>query len=317
MEAAMDIIAERSQLFLGSRLKRLADRLLADAARTIEAAGLPIQPAHMSVMATIAAAPTTIGDLAATLAITQPAVTRSVTALVDLGLVAAARGEADARRKHLSLTPAGAAILARGQALVWSRTEAAVAELIGDTPLIAALDSLETCLDAEGLASRAARSRPGGLVIHEWRDDLAGDFAAINAEWISSMFTLEENDRAILGDPRGLIVDRGGTILFVEAEGLGIVGTGALIRISDGVFELTKMGVLASARGRGAGEYLLAELLARGVAMRLDELYLLTNRKCAAAVHLYEKLGFRHDAEIMATYGARYERCDVAMRFPL
>ena len=28
-----------------------------------------------------------------------------------------------------------------------------------------------------------------------------------------------------------------------------------------------------------------------------------------------EKLGFQHDAEIMATYGARYERCDVAMRF--
>ena len=44
-------------------------------------------------------------------------------------------------------------------------------------------------------------------------------------------------------------------------------------------------------------------------------LYLLTNRKCAPAIHLYEKLGFEHDAAIMAEYGARYKRCDVAMRY--
>ena len=30
---------------------------------------------------------------------------------------------------------------------------------------------------------------------------------------------------------------------------------------------------------------------------------------------LYEKLGFRHDADIMTRYGARYQRCDVAMRY--
>ena len=51
------------------------------------------------------------------------------------------------------------------------------------------------------------------------------------------------------------------------------------------------------------------------MAMHADPLYLLTNKRCAAAVHLYEKLGFRHDKEIMARYGAEYERCDVAMRY--
>jgi len=47
----------------------------------------------------------------------------------------------------------------------------------------------------------------------------------------------------------------------------------------------------------------------------MDKVYLLTNRKCAAAIHLYEKLGFQHDGEIMALFGGRYERCDVAMRY--
>ena len=44
-------------------------------------------------------------------------------------------------------------------------------------------------------------------------------------------------------------------------------------------------------------------------------LYLLTNADCAPAIHLYEKMGFEHDAQIMRDFGLRYERCNVAMRY--
>ena len=155
------------------------------------------------------------------------------------------------------------------------------------------------------------------LAIVDFSDDLAPAFRSINAEWIEAMFTLEANDRAILDHPREAIIDRGGIIRFVAAEGLGIVGTCALIRIGDGVFELTKMGVLASARGRKAGEFLLAHVVAEARAMKLTRLYLLTNARCEAAIHLYEKAGFVHDARVMADFGARYARCDVAMSLPL
>jgi GNAT superfamily N-acetyltransferase len=131
----------------------------------------------------------------------------------------------------------------------------------------------------------------------------AGRFRDINAEWIEAMFSLEENDRRILSDPRGQILDRGGLILFVEAEGLGTVGTGALMRTDDGCSELTKMAVSQRARGCKAGEHLLRAVLARAEAMRIETLYLLTNTKCEAAVHLYEKVGFRHDAGIMERFG--------------
>jgi GNAT superfamily N-acetyltransferase len=84
----------------------------------------------------------------------------------------------------------------------------------------------------------------------------------------------------------------------------------------DGWYELTKMGVSKAARGRRVGEFLLVKAIECARAMGVaNQLYLLTNRKCAAAVHLYEKLGFDHDTEIMRLFGARYERCDVAMRF--
>lgn len=155
------------------------------------------------------------------------------------------------------------------------------------------------------------------LSIVGYSDDLAPVFASINAEWIESMFVLEATDRAVLNDPRRHIIEPGGVILFVNAPGLGIVGTCALRKQSDGCFELTKMGVLGSARGRKAGEFLLAAMLEQARGMAMSALYLLTNRKCAAAIHLYEKLGFVHDAAIMARFGGQYQRCDVAMSYPV
>jgi GNAT superfamily N-acetyltransferase len=153
------------------------------------------------------------------------------------------------------------------------------------------------------------------LAIHEFSDDLAGHFRDINAEWINAMFRLEQTDREVLDDPRGRIIDRGGDILFVEASGLGIVGACALQKTGPTSYELTKMGVRASARGLKAGEFLLRAVIERALSLGADPLYLLTNTRCAAAIHLYEKHGFEHDAEIMRTHGSRYERCDVAMRY--
>jgi GNAT superfamily N-acetyltransferase len=155
----------------------------------------------------------------------------------------------------------------------------------------------------------------GTIKILEYRDDLALHFHDINAEWISAMFRLEDTDREVLNDPGTRIIAPGGVILFAEVDGLGIVGTCALQKTGPSSYELTKMGVRESARGLKVGEFLLAAVIERARQLQADPLYLLTSSKCAAAIHLYEKLGFQHDAGIMAAYGARYQRCNVAMRY--
>lgn len=153
------------------------------------------------------------------------------------------------------------------------------------------------------------------MKIHPYCPTLAPYFDAINREWITEMFTLEPIDEAVIGDPQTHIVDKGGYIWFAEHESLGIVGTCALLKKGEGTFELTKMGVSRSARGLKVGEALLAHVLEEAPAIAHDTLFLLTNKRCEAAIHLYEKLGFKHDADIMAQFGGAYERCNVAMRF--
>lgn len=154
-----------------------------------------------------------------------------------------------------------------------------------------------------------------GFSIVEYSDDLAPLFESLNIAWIEAMFTLEASDRDTLRDPRAHIVDRGGAVLFVRDSHLGIVGTCALKPSGDGAFELTKMAVAPVAQGRKAGTFLLDATIARAATIGADPLYLLTNRKCQTAIHLYEKLGFKHDADIMRRFGASYDRCDIAMRY--
>lgn len=153
------------------------------------------------------------------------------------------------------------------------------------------------------------------LTLLPWAPERARAFRDINAAWIREMFELEAHDREVLEDPQSHIVERGGEILFAQHPELGIVGTCALMPTEDGAVELTKMGVLATLRGLKAGEFLLQAVIARALQMNRSPLFLLTNTRCAAAIHLYEKLGFRHDADILARYGTMYARCNVAMRY--
>jgi len=311
-----DVLRDMGAGFLGSRLKRLGERMQAGAARVIAGAGLEAQPAHMPLLVALDGQTLTIGQLVQAVGISQPGVTRGVGQLVELGLVRAETGS-DQRHRTISLTAEGMAAVARAKLFVWPQVTDAVDRLLAgrSDELLAIIADVEDALAATPLDYLAAQAKPELLVVRNYSDDLAREFHDINAEWISDMFRMEETDRQTLENPRASIIDAGGAILFVEAKGLGIIGTCALQKTSATGFELTKMGVRASARGLKAGEFLLHAVIDKAAALGADPLYLLTNSRCAAAIHLYEKLGFEHDAGIMADYGARYARCDVAMRY--
>lgn len=153
------------------------------------------------------------------------------------------------------------------------------------------------------------------LFFEDFSNALAPHFERINAMWISDMFHLEEIDKQVLWEPKKHIIDKGGKIFFVLHSDFGVVGTCALLNSGQGNFELTKMGVLPELRGHKFGEQLLKYVIQRAQAIPVKRLYLLTNKKCEAAIHLYEKNGFVHDDNIMDTYGKNYQRCNVAMRF--
>jgi DNA-binding MarR family transcriptional regulator/GNAT superfamily N-acetyltransferase len=312
-----DILAEVGNVFLGSRLKRLAERLQADAGRIVLSEGFDFSPSQFTLLAAIDRyGPLTVGQAVDVMGLSQPAITRSMAGLVGQGLIETEIAANDRRQKVMRLTRLGVETFARARAAIWPRMDAAVAGLCEGLrgSLLEQVAQVETALARMPLDRRFAGQ---DLEIVDYTPALAPHFHSINREWIEAMFAMEDADRETLENPDEKVIAPGGTIMFVKAAGLGIVGTCALLKSGEGSYELTKMGVLESARGRKAGEFLLTHMIARARETGVKTLYLLTNTKCASAIHLYEKAGFRHDAEIMEQYGKRYERCNVAMRFPL
>lgn len=152
------------------------------------------------------------------------------------------------------------------------------------------------------------------LLLRTFRPGDEEAFRRLNEAWITELFALEEADRAVLDDPRGQILAKGGQICVAERRG-EVVGCCALAPMNPGELELAKMTVAEAQRGQGVGRRLLRFAIDVARSMGALRLYLESNTRAEAAVRLYEQLGFRHLPAPL--HPSPYERANVFMELPL
>lgn len=153
-----DIVKSLGFLCLGSRFRRIGERLQADTQEIIDELGIAIQAAQYPFLAAIdQAGPLTIGALAQAVGITQPGATRTVSQLQDLGYVDMQVSPDDQRRRMVSLTPKGRALIEHSRRAVWPRVEQGVSELCADLsgPILDQLAAIEVGLAEMPLSRRA------------------------------------------------------------------------------------------------------------------------------------------------------------------
>jgi len=157
-----DVVAALGFLCLGTRFKRIGERLQAQTQFLLDELGAGVPTNRYPYLAALdRLGPLTIGDLAQAIGISQPAVTRSLTQLIDLGLVEAGSATDDQRRRIVALSPAGQRLVDVGKRDVWPRVEAAVADLCAELsgPLLDQLAAIESGLAERPLQRRAARGK--------------------------------------------------------------------------------------------------------------------------------------------------------------
>ncbi len=130
------------------------------------------------------------------------------------------------------------------------------------------------------------------IEVIEYADSFAADFKRINLEWLDKYHLTEEPDLRMLNDPRSAILDGGGIIYLAQEHGQ-IVGSSALIKEHDGVFELAKMTVVPEWRGKGISKLLLEKCLNKARQLNAKRVFLFSNSQLKAALNLYTKFGFR------------------------
>lgn len=144
--------------------------------------------------------------------------------------------------------------------------------------------------------------------IIDFAPEFAPNFKALNEEWITRYFIMEEADHRSLGDPKGYILDKGGYILMARYKN-EIVGTCALLNEGNGVYELAKMAVAPKVQGLKIGKVLGEAAVLKAKQNGAVKLYLVSNRRLTTALNLYKKLGFIE----VPMPPSIYERADIKM----
>jgi DNA-binding MarR family transcriptional regulator len=160
-----DIVRTLGYLCLGTRMKRIGERLQAETQQVIESQGMGILASQFPYLAAIdRLGPLTIGDLAEAIGITQPGATRAVIQLAEAGFVVAEMAPDDQRRRIIRLSDEGRKLVDIAAQSVWPLIEAAVRNVCGDLrgPLLDQLAAIE-----DSLAERPLQKRATTIVLSE------------------------------------------------------------------------------------------------------------------------------------------------------
>lgn len=157
-----DTVKELGLLTLGTRLKRLGERLQAQSQELLDGAGFALPASHWPVLAALERhGRMSVGELAGALGVTQPGVTRMLSKLQSEGLVESRRQAGDRRVRIIALSRAGERLVSRAKSLVWPQIEAAVADACEGpaSSVLQELTALEDALAEAPLLVRATRLR--------------------------------------------------------------------------------------------------------------------------------------------------------------
>ena len=129
--------------------------------------------------------------------------------------------------------------------------------------------------------------------IIEYEDQYQPIFKALNVEWLDQYNLTEKHDLQILDAPREMILNAGGFIYLAKCNNQ-IVGSTAIMKEHDGVYELAKMTVAKDFRKMGISKKLMDRCKAKAIELKATRITLYSNHQLKAALALYEQYGFKH-----------------------
>lgn len=150
------------------------------------------------------------------------------------------------------------------------------------------------------------------IEIIDYRPEHQPYWEKLNRDWIQVFFDIEPFDEYVLQNPEDAILKDGGAILIALYDGIA-AGTAGLRRLDNQTFEFTKMTVGETYRRKGIGEALCYASFRKAKDLGATSVILYSNKLQAAAIKMYEKIGFKH----LPVENTVYKRANVKMEIDL
>ncbi|MBA9075676.1 bifunctional helix-turn-helix transcriptional regulator/GNAT family N-acetyltransferase [Rufibacter quisquiliarum] len=316
----MEFFNQIGKVALGSRLRRLTEKITEDAAQIYRLYRIELQPKWFPVYYVLSQGELkTITAIAREIGHSHPSVSKIIREMVKSGLVVEEKDVTDGRRNMVRLSEKGQEVTAKIQRQyqdVSSALEEVSAQATHD--LWKAVEEWEFLLEQKSLLRRVQeqqKQRESRQVqVVDYTPPYAAVFKALNEEWISTYFKLEEADHRALDNPEGYILAKGGHILVALYEGEP-AGVCALLKMEDSAYdyELAKMAVSPRFQGKNIGWLLGQAALQKARSLGAKTLYLESNTLLKPAIGLYQKLGFKK----VVGPATPYQRCNIQMALTL
>lgn len=298
-----DLMRSFGNLSLGSRLRRLSDRLVQDVVSLYQAQGIELNPTFFPLFnLLVQEGEMSVTQAAELLGVSHPAISKIARKMLTEGWLTKTPDPEDERRQLLALTPQSYALLDEIKP-VWREIKQYLDRLMLTQrhPLLDALNEFEQSLDQQGffqpvLTSIRERQNIEDVQIVGWDESYRNDFSRLNMAWLNKYFNGEmiDLDREALNTPESYYLARGGYIWFAcrEDETRTPIGCIALARVSDDCFEISKMAVDEAIHGQGVGRELMLIALTKARQLGAREVFLETASILERAVRLYQNMGF-------------------------
>ena len=145
------------------------------------------------------------------------------------------------------------------------------------------------------------------VLVTDFQSQYASQFYQLNRVWIEEYWVLEDSDKKDLLNPE-IIIHNGGQIFFAISNH-EVIGTVAMIKNSDKIYELAKMTVKSNYRGKGIANLLMDKCIEFAFKKNASEIFLISNDSLTVARNLYEKYGFKE----VVLDSKKYKRGNVKM----
>ncbi len=316
----MEFFNKVGKVALGSRLRLMTASFTDDASKIYELYGVDFNPKWFPVFYTIAEErEITITEIANEIGHSQPSVSKIIQEMIGAGILEEAAKTDDKRKNNVVLTEKGILISNKIKQQLLD-IDVAVEGLISEAKhnLWAAVEEWEFLLQQKSLFKRVSDQKKlresKNVEIVDYKPEYKEAFKALNVEWISTYFEMEESDYKALDNPEDYIINKGGKILVALYENEP-VGVCALIKsnVADYDFEMAKMAVSPKAQGKSIGWLLGKAIADKAKELGAKKIYLESNTILKPAINLYYKLGF----EKVFGLETPYKRCNIQMELVL
>jgi len=303
---------------IGSRLRRLSERLTEDAAKIYGLYDVELDPKWFPVFYILSRqSEASITEIAQQIGHSHASVSQIVKEMKKAGVAVTDKSAADGRVSVVKLSDAGKQIIPKIEKQYADVTQT-VENLLSESQynLWKAIEEVESLLNEKSLFDRVRNTRKAResqqIEIIEYAPQFQDDFKRLNYAWIEKYFTLEEADHQSLHYPEQKILQKGGQIYLAQLNG-EIVGTCALLKMNDDTYELAKMAVSEREQGKGIGWLLGQTVIKKARELGAKTVYLESNTILEPAIKLYQKLGFQR----VIGQPSPYDRCNIQMELKL